>query len=231
MNKIEGVHHLAISTARMKEQIDFFTEKLGMELVALYWMHGVKDTWHGFLRLGDESSIALVNNPEIDKIPVSLGQTHAGNPGANSAAGTMQHLALKVSGKESLLEMRDRLREHGVPVLGPINHGMCVSIYFAGLENLSLELSYSEEPINQKAWIDPEVVSLAGISEEELKRFMNPEGYAGRKGAVEQPSLNSVQGPHMSNYPEGGYEKVLSLPDQVVWDMVENAPPAGHVSE
>ena len=38
MNKVEGLHHLAISTADMKGQIEFFTEKLGMELQALYWM-------------------------------------------------------------------------------------------------------------------------------------------------------------------------------------------------
>ena len=35
MNKVEGLHHLAISTANMKEQIEFFSDKLGMELVAL----------------------------------------------------------------------------------------------------------------------------------------------------------------------------------------------------
>ncbi len=36
MNKVAGLHHLAISTANMKEQIEFFTDKLGMELQALY---------------------------------------------------------------------------------------------------------------------------------------------------------------------------------------------------
>ena len=35
MNKIEGVHHVVLSTAQMKAQIEFFTDKLGMELVAL----------------------------------------------------------------------------------------------------------------------------------------------------------------------------------------------------
>ena len=43
MNKIDGLHHLAICTADMKAQIAFFTDKLGMELVALYWMHGVEN--------------------------------------------------------------------------------------------------------------------------------------------------------------------------------------------
>ena len=35
----------------------------------------VKDTWHGFLRLNDESSIAFVCNPEIGNIEVRLGET------------------------------------------------------------------------------------------------------------------------------------------------------------
>ena len=38
MNKVEGLHHLADCTADMKGQIEFFTDNLGMELVALYWM-------------------------------------------------------------------------------------------------------------------------------------------------------------------------------------------------
>ena len=168
MNKVEGLHHLAICTADMKSQIEFFTGKLGMELVALYWMHGVPNTWHGFLRLNDESSIAFVCNPKIGDIPRTLGASHAGNPGANCAGGAMQHVALKVKNHEEMLAMRDRLRSKGVTVMGPLDHGMCASIYFAGPENLSLELSYSEEPINAAAWIDPEVVALAGIDAEGL---------------------------------------------------------------
>ena len=225
MNRIEGVHHVVLSTAKMKEQIDFFTDKLGMELVALYWMHGVKNTFHCFLRLNDESSVALMTNPSISEIPIAIGQTHPGNPGANSAPGTMQHLALKVSDKDALLAIRDRLREKGVPVLGPMDHGMCVSIYFAGLEDVSLEIAYSEEPINQKAWIDPEVVDLLGISNNELQSYMKPEDYLGHRGGAKQPDLDSTEGPHMSNYPEGVYEQVLSMPDEIVWSMVENTPP------
>ena len=137
MNKVEGLHHLAISAGDMKAQIEFFTDKLGMELVALYWMHGVANTFHGFLRLNDESAIALVHNPAIAKLPITLGLSHAGNPAANSAPGTMQHVALRVSGEAELMAMRDRLRDKGVPVLGPLDHGMCKSIYFAGPENLS----------------------------------------------------------------------------------------------
>ena len=225
MNKVEGLHHLAICTANMKEQIEFFTDKLGMELQALYWMHGVENTWHGFLRLNDESSIAFVCNPDIGDIPVELGATHAGNPGSNSAKGTMQHLAMKVKNHEELMNMRDRLREKGVPVMGPIEHGMCCSIYFAGPENLALELSYSNEPINAEAWIDPEVVELAGISAEELARYKSPASYQSKGGSVPQPDVSHAPGPHMSNYPEGAYEFIMSRPDEQVLNSVPNEPP------
>lgn len=225
-NKVEGLHHLALCTADMKSQIEFFTDKLGMELQALYWMHGVENTWHGFLRLNDESSIAFVCNPEIEGIEVQMGVTHAGNPGANSAAGTMQHLALKVKDHDEMMAMRDRLRAKGVPVLGPMDHGMCVSMYFAGPENLSLELSYSSEPINNAQWIDPEVVALAGISEEELERYKNPAAFPGSGGSVAQPAIGETStGPHMTNYPPGHYEASMSIPDEVVLTMVESEPP------
>jgi catechol 2,3-dioxygenase-like lactoylglutathione lyase family enzyme len=225
MNKVEGLHHLAICTANMKEQIEFFTDKLGMELQALYWMHGVENTWHGFLRLNDESSIAFVCNPDIENIPVELGTTHAGNPGANCARGAMQHLAMKVKNHEELLGMRDRLRAKGVPVMGPIEHGLCCSIYFAGPENLSLEFSYSNEPINAEAWVDPEVVELAGISAEELERYKHPAGFEGQGGKVAQPALAETRGPHMTNYPEGAYEMIMSAPDEAMLNSVPSDPP------
>jgi catechol 2,3-dioxygenase-like lactoylglutathione lyase family enzyme len=71
MNKAQGLHHLALTTANIKEQIEFFTGKLGMELAALYWMHGVKNTWHGCSGLikqdtnqGDIITISEVFNEE-----------------------------------------------------------------------------------------------------------------------------------------------------------------------
>ncbi len=225
MNKVEGLHHLAICTAYMKEQIEFFTDKLGMELQALYWMHGVPNTSHGFLRLNDESSIAFVSNPEIEQISRVLGETVAGNPATNCAAGAMQHLALKVKNHEELLAMRDRLRDKGVPVMGPIDHGMCYSLYFAGPENLSLELSYSSEPINNEAWIDPQVVEMAGISQEEHIRYKNPPSYKDKSGALAQPKISEAQGPHLTNYPDGVYETIMTLPDEALLHSVPNDPP------
>lgn len=223
MNKVEGLHHLAIATGDMKAQIDYFTDKLGMELQALYWMHGVANTFHAFLRLNDESSIAFVHNPQIKEIPSRIGETHAGNAGANSAPGTMQHLALKVKNETELLSMRDRLRTKGVPVLGPIEHGMCQSIYFAGLENMTLELSFSREPIDNEAWIDPEVVDLLGISAEELAGYKQPAAFTDSKGQVPQPGTDAP-GPHM-NYPREVYAGILNTPDEQFLNSVPSDPP------
>ena len=80
------------------------------------------------------------------------------------------------------------------------------------------------EPIDANAWIDPEVQALAGISDEELERFKSPAGFTGDGGAVAQPGADAP-GPHMTNYPEGRYEMIIGLPDEVVWENSENEPP------
>lgn len=223
-NRVEGLHHLAISTADIKTQIDFFSTKLGMELVALYWMHGARETCHGFLRMNDQSSVAFVQSPSVSSAPPKLGETHAGNPTAASAAGTTQHIALKVRDMDELLHMQNRLRSHGVPVLGPVDHGFCRSIYFAGPEGLSLELSFSDAPIDAQQWIDPEVVALAGINAEELARYRDPAPYVPSVPTAGKPGPEAP-GPHMTNYPPGVYEKLIALSDQVIWDASESQPP------
>lgn len=224
MNKVDGLHHLAISTADMKGQIRYFTEVLGMELVALYWMHGVKGAFHGFLRMNDESCVALVATPQIADIRPEIGVTHAGNPGAPSAPGTMQHVALRVKDQAELLAMRDRIRSRGVPCMGPIDHGFCTSIYFAGPENLSLELSCSEAPIDGRAWIDPEVVGLCGITEAELADFRRPAEPRIAVTPTPQPALDGP-GPHMGAYAPAAYTALMGMPDEVLTARLSETEP------
>jgi hypothetical protein len=45
-----------------------------------------------------------------------------------------------------LVAMRDRTRSRGLTIVGLLDHGMCHSIYFAGPENLSLEIPTSAKP-------------------------------------------------------------------------------------
>lgn len=225
MTRPNGIHHFAICTADMKSQIEFFTDVLGMELVALYWMHGVENTWHGFLRLNDQCALALVQSPEIGTIPVVIGKTHSGNPGAACSPGTLQHIAFNVDTEEELLTMRDRIRSRGIHVLGHIGHGFCKSIYFAGPESLTLEISTSEgATIDPEAWIDPEVTALANISAEELARYKSPAEYVRPALPVPQPPLES--GRLQMVYPPDAYAFMITMPDEdLLARMSETEPP------
>lgn len=214
MGLANGVHHLAICTKDIKAQIAFFTDVLGCELKALYWMHGVEGAWHGFLELNDSSYIAFVQTVAMADIAPVWGVSHAENPGSPAAGGTMQHVAFSVATKAELYALRDRIRSRGVNVYGPLEHGMCSSIYFAGPEGLNLEIAWSEVAIDQRAWIDPEVVALAGITAEELTRFTTPEVFESKFGAVVNPPIDPGK-PH-ARYPEKLYRFFMETPDDVL---------------
>lgn len=209
-----GMHHIALMTANIKDQIEYFSDVLGAKLVGFYWMHGTEGAWHAFLELSASSTVALVQTPLVKDIPATLDVTHARTPGHACAPGTLQHFAFNVDNEEQLLAMRDRIRSRGIPAFGPIDHGMCTSIYFAGLEGLNLEVSTSSEAIDAQVWIDQEVVDLAGISPEELARYKNPPDFQAKSGPVPQPDWNPEK-PHM-NYDAGIYEAMLSMPDDAL---------------
>jgi catechol 2,3-dioxygenase-like lactoylglutathione lyase family enzyme len=209
-----GVHHLAISTADMKGQLEFFTDVLGAELKALYWMHGVPDTFHGFVKLNDSSYVAFVQGPKNAGIEPIIGVSHAGSAANVSAPGTMQHVAFNVDTLEDLLALRDRIRSRGVNVFGPLDHGMCHSIYFAGPEHLALEIATSAAPIDERAWIDPECVALVGIDAVELAAMKQPAAFESQGGAVPQPPIDPDK-PQLVMPPDA-LRRIMTMPDEVV---------------
>ncbi len=209
----KGVNHLALSTNDMKGQLEFFCDVLGCPLKALYWMHGVANTFHGFVELSPESYVAFVQSPNNPK-DCEIGVTHAGNPTGTTTAGTMQHVSFHVDTFEELLAMRDRIRSRGVPVLGPIDHGMIQSMYFAGPEGLVLEISCGHG-IDPDQWVDPEVVGLCAISDEELARLRQPEPFKQPATAVPQPPRDPAK--PVLLYPPAVYERVLGVSDDEVW--------------
>ncbi len=215
MGLATGVHHLAITTADMKGQLTFFCDVLGAELKALYWMHGVPGAQHGFVKLDDSSYVAFVSMPAIAEIEPEIGVTHAGSGAGVSAPGTMQHVAFNVDSLDDLLALRDRIRDRGVNVFGPLDHGMCHSIYFAGPENLTLEIATSAVPIDDRAWIDPEVVALCGIDDDELAAMRSPAPYQDQGGAVVNPPIDPAK-PHMVMGTAESYAKLMAMPDEVV---------------
>ena len=217
-----GVHHLALTTTDIKKQLQFFNDVLGMPLKALYWMHGVEGYFHGFLELGPESYVAFVAGPGVSG-DIQYGVTHSGSPMTPVTGGTMQHVAFAVDNYDDLLAMRNRVRSRGVHVMGPLDHGFCQSIYFAGPESLSLEISCGRN-IDARAWIDPEVVKLCGISDEELERLKSPEPYQAPEAPVPQPPMDTAE-PRMHLPPEQ-YQLLLGSSDEKVWELLsESTPP------
>ncbi|HKK51128.1 MAG TPA: VOC family protein [Myxococcota bacterium] len=223
MIQANGIHHVAFSTADIKRQIEFFSDVLGLPLVALFPMHGVPGGLHGFLEASPRCLISFVQLEANAKIEIEYGRTHAGNGASPSAPGTLQHLALNVDSDEQLLALRNRIRSRGVNVLGPIDHGMCRSIYFAGPEALTLEIATSSESIDPETWIDPETVRRAGIREEELERFRRPASYESPSEPVPQPEMDPEK-PHM-RYPRKLYAQLLSMPDEAIGQSASEPEP------
>ncbi len=216
-----GVNHLALSTADMKAQLTFFAEVLGCPTKALYWMHGVPNTFHGFVELADDSYIAFVQAPGNPTEP-QWGVTHSGNAGDPVTAGTMQHVALNVDSIDDVLTMRDRIRSHGIQVMGPIDHGMIQSIYFAGPEHLSLEVC-TGRAIDERQWIDPEVQQLCGISAEEIEHLKHPAGFERPDEPIAQPPYDEAK-PNL-HYPPAVRDAIMGMPDAAVWDNLSVTDP------
>jgi catechol 2,3-dioxygenase-like lactoylglutathione lyase family enzyme len=216
-----GINHLAIATRDIKAQIEYFTDVLGGELKALYWMHGVADTFHAFVELSPTCYIAFQQHPN-NPAERTIGVTHAGNAGGQVTAGTMQHLAFNVDTLDDLLALRDRIRSRGVPVMGPMNHGMCQSMYFAGPEGLALEVACGGA-IDERAWIDPEVQALAGIDADDLARYVSPPSYARPVEPVPQPAIDPTK-PQLV-YPAAVYQAMLDRTDEQMWNAVTSEPP------
>lgn len=205
-----GIHHVAFMAADMKKHIAFFSEVVGFPLVAIFDMHGVPGALHCFMRMNDHSYFSIVQMPEVADIETTIGVTHAGTGEAASAKGTLQHMAFHVDTKEELLAMRDRIRSHGVNVLGPVEHGFCESIYFAGPDDTALEVSWGIEPIRPDVWIDPKSLAQIGISPDEAERYRNPGVYSG-PSPVAQPPYDPDK-PHL-HYRHDKYLKMLAKPD------------------
>ncbi|MFM5893151.1 MAG: VOC family protein [Novosphingobium sp.] len=209
----DGIHHIAIMSANMKEQLTFFTQVLGFPLKGLFEMHGVPGGKHAFLEMGEASYFSIVELEGIAEIPATLGITHAGTGAGKCAAGTMQHLAFRAPHEAGLLAIRDRIRSHGVPAIGPIGHGFCKSIYFAGPEGLTLEVSYAVSDCDPARWVDPKVLAACGISGDEAQAMLNPAPCTASE-PVAQPAYDPAM-PNMA-YPPEALKHILATPDEAI---------------
>ena len=216
-----GVNHLAIATRDMKAQLEFWGDVMGCPTKGLFWMHGVEGAFHAFVELAPGCWLSFVQRPDNPAEP-TWGVSHAGNAASPVTAGAMQHVAVNVDTLDELLTMRDRIRSRGIQVMGPLNHGFCQSIYFAGPEHTSLEVCCGGA-LDEERWIDPEVRDLCGIDADEMEALKHPAPFRRPDEPVAQPPLDPSK-PTMG-YPPAVLEAIMSTPDVEMWDRVESTPP------
>jgi catechol 2,3-dioxygenase-like lactoylglutathione lyase family enzyme len=133
---IKQLHHVAYRCRDAKETVEFYTRVLGLEFAMALSEDRVPSTgeahpyMHIFFRMDDGSYVAFFELPDAPAM---------GRDGSTPA--WVQHLALRVADEEALERSRKRIESHGVEVLGPVDHGMCKSIYFFDPNGHRLELT------------------------------------------------------------------------------------------
>ncbi len=133
---IERLHHVAYRCLDAKQTVEFYEGYLDLQFDSAIAENIVPSTGeryphiHIFMRMPDGSSVAFFELPE--------------SPAAIVDPNTpfwVQHLALKVDSRSSLISYKTRLEEGGIEVVGPINHTFCESLYFKDPNGHRLELT------------------------------------------------------------------------------------------
>lgn len=189
--KLNGVHHAARPTWKLKETLDFYRDVLGLDLVhcvsARGWGKGFHpDFLHFFFDSGQGSTIAffyylgtdqpehLVHRPEYD----------------NDA----HHTAWRVETRDELDAWRRRLEERGVEIMYQIEHEVVESIYFRDPNGYYLEIGRPLREFQQVDLIDAELTLQAAIALEtehaaKGERLKDIESVWKAKGAVVEREL------------------------------------------
>ncbi len=157
LNHVAYITHDTTATAR------FYTEILGMELVAAVMDDAIPSTgdpvpyFHSFFRMGDGSTIAFFEAPEL---PAPAGHTHP-------AYGVFQHLAMEVDSPATVDAWKAWLVANGVEVLGPVDHKIIYSIYLHDPNDIRLEITAPTDP----RWNDQGEAAAAALADWELVKL------------------------------------------------------------
>ena len=119
------VGHLVLNVRDVEASEKFYTEILGFEIA-------VKRPDRTFLTCGKiHHDLALFKAAE-DSGPVSEGQLG------------LNHFAVQVDNLEELKWIYQRLKEHGTPIDGTVDHGMTDSVYFSDPDGIRVEVFYNK---------------------------------------------------------------------------------------
>jgi catechol 2,3-dioxygenase-like lactoylglutathione lyase family enzyme len=167
---LNGVHHTARPTWKLKETVEFYRDILGLKLVhcvsARGWgaadhpdfLHFFFDSGAGstiafFYYLGDEQPDHLIHRPKYDNDAI--------------------HTAWRVETAEVLAAWRSRLESKGVEIMYQIEHEVVESIYFRDPNGYYLEIGRPLRPFVSIDVHDAELTLAAAIQVEEEKATRN----------------------------------------------------------
>jgi catechol 2,3-dioxygenase-like lactoylglutathione lyase family enzyme len=161
---LNGVHHTARPTWKLRETLEFYRDVIGLPLVhcvsARGWgpsehpdfLHFFFDSGKGstiafFYYLGDEQPDHLIHRPEYDNDAI--------------------HTAWRVETREELMAWRQLLESRGVDVLYQIEHEVVESIYFRDPNGYYLEIGRPVRPFQPLDVSDAALTLAAAIAVEE----------------------------------------------------------------
>ena len=143
---VQGLHHFAWRCRDAEETRVFYEDILSLPLAHVVQADHVPSTGeycpytHIFFRMADGSFVAFFD----------LGDDIASEPSPNTPA-WVNHIALRVNGRDDLLAARARLEAAGVEVLGITDHHIIESIYFFDPNGFRVELTaWTVEPSYMK---------------------------------------------------------------------------------
>lgn len=132
---ITGLHHFAYRCRDAEETRHFYEDLLGLPFFHYIRADNVPSTGeycpyvHIFFRMTDGSCLAFFD----------LGDNVKSEPSPNTPE-WVNHIALSVDTVEQLEQMKTRLEQHGIEVLGVTDHRVFKSIYFFDPNGIRLEL-------------------------------------------------------------------------------------------
>jgi len=136
--KIKRIHHVAYRCKDAKETVKFYKEMLGMDFKLAIAEEKVPSTkepdpyMHVFLDAGMGNVLAffeLPNSPPMEKDPCT--------------PNWVQHIAFEVDFPQDMLDIKRKLEQSGLEVLGPIDHKIFKSIYFFDPNGHRIEVAFN----------------------------------------------------------------------------------------
>lgn len=165
---LHGVHHTARPTWKLRETLEFYRDILGLRLVHAISARGWgpaehPDFLHFFFDSGNGSTIAFFYYLGTDQ-PDHL--VH--HPRYDSDA---THTSWRARSREELLAWRQRLEQHGVPILFQIEHEVIESLYFRDPNGYFVEITFELRALGALDATDAELTLRAAVQEEDRRRM------------------------------------------------------------